>query len=84
MQDTKGPGRLSCITPSNPRWQSKLIVNSAQLTDSIPTETTTPLTTAEPVIPPSLPALDSPPRMVEAVEGDTKRPLDVLVVDDDK
>jgi hypothetical protein len=67
-----------------PLQVSVVISNSARLTGSISTETTEPSSTFEPVIPPSLPVSLSPLRMEEAVRGDTKRPLDVLVVDDDK
>jgi hypothetical protein len=71
-------------TSENPLQVSVVVPDSARHTELIPTETTKPLSTFEPVISPSIPDSNSPLGMKEAVRGDTKPPLDVLVVDDDK
>jgi hypothetical protein len=69
---------------SKPPQVSVLASDIAQFTDSIPTEMTKPVSTHVPMIPPTIPASHSPCEWKEAVPADTKPPLDVLVVDDDK
>jgi CheY-like chemotaxis protein len=69
---------------SKPPQVSVLVSDIAHSTDSIPTEMTKPVSTHVPMIPRTIPASHSPCEWKEAVPADTKPPLDVLVVDDDK